>query len=139
MGYIKFKQKESCDVALHLTNTVFLDRALIVVEASDGEKCVYRDCFISGLDDMPADEIVINVAAPAAASANGVGNDGAGAGLLPTPSAVCLMCIIVFYPPALVVCLHDVYSSKFYYRIILTFALTNSNSYIINKHVIIAK
>ena len=101
MGYIKFKQKESCDVALHLTNTVFLDRALIVVEASDGEKCVYQECFISGLDDMPADEIVINVAAPAAASANGVGNDGAGAGLLPTPSAVCLMCIIVFYPQPL--------------------------------------
>ena len=47
MGYIKFKQKESCDVALHLTNTVFLDRALIVVEASDGEICVYRDSVLS--------------------------------------------------------------------------------------------
>ena len=40
VGYIKFKDRTSCDVALHLTNTVFLDRALIVVEASDGENCV---------------------------------------------------------------------------------------------------
>ena len=37
MGYIKFRDRDSCDVALHLTNTVFLDRALVVVEASDGE------------------------------------------------------------------------------------------------------
>ena len=42
MGYIKFKDRKSCDVALHLTNTVFLDRALIVVEASDGERGVYE-------------------------------------------------------------------------------------------------
>lgn len=48
------------------------------------------------VDDMPTDDTVINVAAPAAASTNGVGNDGAGAGLLPTPSAVRFICIHMF-------------------------------------------
>jgi len=36
VGYIKFKDPKSCDVALHLTNTVFLDRALVVVDTSGG-------------------------------------------------------------------------------------------------------
>ena len=48
------------------------------------------------LDDMPTDDTVINVTAPAAASTNGVGNDGAGAGLLPTPSAVCFLCVYIY-------------------------------------------
>ena len=35
--FVKFKDPSSVHVAQHLTNTVFIDRALIVVPVSDGE------------------------------------------------------------------------------------------------------
>ena len=93
MGYIKFKDRESCDVALHLTNTVFLDRALIVVEASDGERDVYETnmLLIALIDNIPSEDLVMQVASPASSS-NAVTNGGtaAGTGLLPTPSTVCV-------------------------------------------------
>lgn len=93
VGYIKFKDRESCDVALHLTNTVFLDRALIVVEANDGERGVYEaKCLLIALtDNIPSEDLVMQVASPASSS-NAVTNGGTatGTGLLPTPSTVCL-------------------------------------------------
>ena len=36
VGYVKFQETVSVGVALHLTNTVFIDRALIVVAVNDG-------------------------------------------------------------------------------------------------------
>ena len=36
MCYVKFGDKASCDVAQHLTNTVFIDRPLVVVPLTDG-------------------------------------------------------------------------------------------------------
>ena len=35
--FVKFKDPSSVHVAQHLTNTVFIDRALIVVPVQDGE------------------------------------------------------------------------------------------------------
>ena len=34
--YVKFKDKASCDVSQHLTNTVFIDRPLVVVPLTEG-------------------------------------------------------------------------------------------------------
>ena len=35
--YVKFQDKASCDVAQHLTNTVFIDRPLVVVPLTEGK------------------------------------------------------------------------------------------------------
>ena len=35
--YVKFEKAEDVGVAMHLTNTVFVDRALIIVPVSDGK------------------------------------------------------------------------------------------------------
>ena len=35
--YVKFKDKASCDVSQHLTNTVFIDRPLVVVPLTEGK------------------------------------------------------------------------------------------------------
>ena len=37
--YVKFQDEASCDVAQHLTNTVFIDRPLVVVPLTEGN-CV---------------------------------------------------------------------------------------------------
>ncbi len=34
--YVKFEESSSVGVALHLSNTVFIDRALIVVSVNEG-------------------------------------------------------------------------------------------------------
>ena len=36
MAYVKFEEASDVGVALHLTNTVFIDRAIIVVPVADG-------------------------------------------------------------------------------------------------------
>jgi hypothetical protein len=38
--YIEFDDSTSAGVSLHLTNTVFIDRALIVVPVMDGKKII---------------------------------------------------------------------------------------------------
>ncbi|XP_065905520.1 splicing regulatory glutamine/lysine-rich protein 1-like [Dysidea avara] len=63
VGYIKFRDPTSCDVALHLTNTVFLDRALVVVDTSG--------------EDIPSEELVVDVT---------VTSNDASSALLPTPT-----------------------------------------------------
>ena len=42
--FVKFSESNSVGVGLHLTNTVFVDRALIVVPVQDGEYS--ENCFI---------------------------------------------------------------------------------------------
>ena len=48
--FVQYRDPESCSVALHLTNTVFIDRALIVVPVAAGT-----------LDEMSRTEIYMNV------------------------------------------------------------------------------
>uniref|UniRef100_A0A667X5B3 RRM domain-containing protein n=1 Tax=Myripristis murdjan TaxID=586833 RepID=A0A667X5B3_9TELE len=40
--YIKYREPSSVGVAQHLTNTVFIDRALIVVPCAEGECSPFR-------------------------------------------------------------------------------------------------
>ena len=40
--YIKYREPSSVGVAQHLTNTVFVDRALIVVPCAEGESRPFR-------------------------------------------------------------------------------------------------
>ena len=42
--FVSFKEPSSCDTALHLSNTVFIDRALIVGRSRYGEK--YHHCVV---------------------------------------------------------------------------------------------
>lgn len=42
--FVKFTDPCSVHVAQHLTNTVFIDRALIVVPVQDGMDCVKLRC-----------------------------------------------------------------------------------------------
>lgn len=44
--FVKFQEPESVGVSQHLTNTVFVDRALIVVPFAEGLSCYYAHVFI---------------------------------------------------------------------------------------------
>lgn len=67
--FVKFTDPSSVHVAQHLTNTVFIDRALIVVPVQDGT--------------IPDESQAVQLAAPASAVAGGF--TGSSGGLLPTP------------------------------------------------------
>ncbi|RMX52737.1 hypothetical protein pdam_00022405 [Pocillopora damicornis] len=67
--FVKFTDPCSVHVAQHLTNTVFIDRALIVVPVQDGT--------------IPDESKAVQLAAPASAVAGGF--TGSSGGLLPTP------------------------------------------------------
>ncbi|KAJ7377026.1 Protein srek1IP1 [Desmophyllum pertusum] len=67
--FVKFMDPSSVHVAQHLTNTVFIDRALIVVPVQDGT--------------IPDESKAVQLAAPASAVAGGF--TGSSGGLLPTP------------------------------------------------------
>ena len=45
--FVKFEDPASVGIAQHLTNTVFIDRALIVVPVSDGKKQVHMNRLIT--------------------------------------------------------------------------------------------
>uniref|UniRef100_A0A8C6SCA0 Serine and arginine rich splicing factor 11 n=1 Tax=Neogobius melanostomus TaxID=47308 RepID=A0A8C6SCA0_9GOBI len=66
--FVKFQEQESVGVSQHLTNTVFLDRALIVVPFAEGS--------------IPDESKALSLLAPA----NAVAGILPGGGLLPTPN-----------------------------------------------------
>ncbi|KAJ3595396.1 hypothetical protein NHX12_004700, partial [Muraenolepis orangiensis] len=66
--FVKFQQPESVGVSQHLTNTVFVDRALIVVPFAEGS--------------IPDEAKALSLLAPA----NAVAGILPGGGLLPTPN-----------------------------------------------------
>nr|XP_057930367.1 serine/arginine-rich splicing factor 11-like isoform X2 [Doryrhamphus excisus] len=71
--FVKFLESESVGVAQHLTNTVFVDRALIVVPFAEGV--------------IPDESKAMSLLAPA----NAVAGMMPGAGLLPTPNPLASM------------------------------------------------
>ncbi|ERE89133.1 serine/arginine-rich splicing factor 11-like protein [Cricetulus griseus] len=71
--FVKFHDPDSAVVAQHLTNTVFVDRALIVVPYAEG-------CFSAGV--IPDETKALSLLAPA----NAVAGLLPGGGLLPTPN-----------------------------------------------------
>ncbi|XP_071206902.1 splicing regulatory glutamine/lysine-rich protein 1 isoform X5 [Salvelinus alpinus] len=72
--YIKYREPSSVGVAQHLTNTVFIDRALIVVPCAEGK--------------IPEEAKALSLLAPAAPPAvPAVPSLMAGAGLLPLPTS----------------------------------------------------
>ncbi|KAK2822489.1 hypothetical protein Q5P01_022554 [Channa striata] len=68
--FVKFQEPESVGVSQHLTNTVFVDRALIVVPFAEGS--------------IPDEAKALSLLAPA----NAVAGILPGGGLLPTPSPI---------------------------------------------------
>ncbi|XP_078658095.1 uncharacterized protein LOC144903619 isoform X5 [Branchiostoma floridae x Branchiostoma belcheri] len=74
--YVKYDDPTNCGVAQHLTNTVFIDRALIVVPCQDGV--------------IPDEAKALQLAAPANAVAGMIPGGGAPAAsaLLPTPAPI---------------------------------------------------
>lgn len=44
--FVKFREAESVGVSQHLTNTVFVDRALIVVPFAEGWCTIYFECLL---------------------------------------------------------------------------------------------
>lgn len=46
VAYVKFTEPHNVSVALHLTNTVFVDRALIVVPVMDGKLFLLLQFFV---------------------------------------------------------------------------------------------
>ncbi|KAK1339907.1 hypothetical protein QTO34_018468 [Cnephaeus nilssonii] len=77
--FVKFHDPDSAVVAQHLTNTVFVDRALIVVPYAEG--CVLmQGCFSAGV--IPDETKALSLLAPA----NAVAGLLPGGGLLPTPN-----------------------------------------------------
>ncbi|KAL2097254.1 hypothetical protein ACEWY4_006461 [Coilia grayii] len=71
--FVKFREAESVGVSQHLTNTVFVDRALIVVPFAEGV--------------IPDEAKALSLLAPA----NAVAGILPGAGLLPTPNPLASM------------------------------------------------
>lgn len=102
--FVKFKNIESCQTALHLTNSVLLDRALIVVNSKYGKLqsthllvgilvvgCMYCVClsFLSS-EEIPDETVALSLAAPAIAVANIASQQPIThtAPLLPTPPSL---------------------------------------------------
>ena len=59
--YVKFDDSQSTGVALHLNNTVFIDKALIIVPVMDGKYIIYMPTCENPFDILKCSQICLTL------------------------------------------------------------------------------